>query len=56
MKIKTKEKTVKTFTIKLTESELKGLQSDVFDALNEASGSLPELSELYDALRALVHD
>lgn len=51
MRIKTKEKTVKTFTFKLTEKELKGLYSDLYDVLMLTAESVPDLYNFYDAVR-----
>lgn len=56
MKIKTREKIVREFTIKLSEAELRGIHNDLFDVLNATDMSLPDLYSFYDNLRALVHN
>jgi hypothetical protein len=56
MKIKAKEKTVRTYTIKLTENELRGLYSNVYDLAGVYDFTdYPHLYDLLDSLRAEVH-
>lgn len=56
MKVKTKEKTVRIYTVKLSQEELTELHSELYDLSNIVDlASRPFLYDLLDTLGAQVH-
>lgn len=56
MKVTTKEKTVITYTVKLSRDELTELHSELFDLSHVVDlASRPFLCDLLDTLRAQIH-